>query len=166
MLELRPFVAADAPRLAALRNNPRILENGYDKTPNPYTLAAAEDFIAAQQAKQPVEAFAIWHGGELVGGIGLTLLADVFRHSAEVGYWLGEPYWGRGLATAAVGQLTDYAFRTFDVVRLVAGVFAGNQGSMRALEKNGYYLESIRRQAVVKQGKLLDDYVWVKLKNA
>ena len=166
MLELRPFAATDAPRLAALRNNPRILENGYDETPNPYTLAAAEGFIAIQQAKQPAEAFAIWHMGELVGGIGLTRLPDVFRCGAEVGYWLGEPYWGRGLATAAVGQLTGYAFRTFEVVRLMAGVSAGNHGSMRVLEKNGYYLESIRRQAVVKQGRLLDDYMWVKLKNA
>lgn len=163
---LLPFTAADAPRLAALRNNPRILENGYDKTPNPYTLAAAEEFIAAQQARQPTEAFAIWHADELVGGIGLTPQADVFRRSAEVGYWLGEPYWGRGLATEALRLITEYAFSTFDFVRLMAGVFAGNQGSMRALEKNGYYLESIRRQAVVKQGQLLDDYVWVKLKSA
>ena len=165
MLELRPFTAADAPRLAILRNNPRILNNGYDKTPNPFTLAAAQEFIAAQQAKQTTDSFAIWHAGELVGGIGLTRLSDVFRRSAEVGYWLGEPYWGQGLATEAVAQLTEYAFSTFDIVRLVAGVFAGNPGSMRALEKNGYYLESIRRQAVVKQGELLDDYVWVKLKN-
>jgi ribosomal-protein-alanine N-acetyltransferase len=165
MLELRPYRVDDAPRVAELRNHPGILANGFDATPNPYTLAAAEAFVAAQATKQPSENLAIWHKQELVGSIGLWRKEDVFRLSAGVGYWLGAPYWGQGLATEAIRQFTEYAFATFDVIRLEAGVFAFNQPSMRALEKNGYYLECIRRQAVVKHGQVQDDYVWVKLRH-
>lgn len=76
---------------------------------------------------------------------------------------MGAAYWG--VATEALRQFTEYAFSTFEVVRLEAGVFAHNHGTMRALEKNGYFLESIRRQAVVKHGQVQDDYVWVKLRH-
>ncbi|MCR5889958.1 GNAT family N-acetyltransferase [Hymenobacter sp. J193] len=165
MLELKPFSATDAPRVALLRNHPVILANGFDGTPDPYTVAAAEAFIASQAPKQPAENLAIWLAGELVGSIGLWQKEDVFRLSAGLGYWVGAPYWGKGVATEAIGLFITYAFATFNIVRLEAGVFAFNQPSMRALEKNGFYLESIRRQAVVKHGQIQDDYVWVKLKH-
>lgn len=165
MLELKPFTPSDAPRIAELRNHPGILANGFDATPNPYTLVAAEAFVAAQLPKQPAENLAVWRNQELVGSIGLWRKEDVFQLSAGMGYWVGVPYWGQGVATEAIRQFTAYAFAAFDILRLEAGVFAFNQPSMRALEKNGYYLEYIRRQAVVKHGLVQDDYVWVKLKH-
>lgn len=106
MLELKPFAAADAPRVALLRNHPLILANGFDQTPNPCTLAAAEAFIALQAPKQPAETLAIWHAGQLAGSIGLWRKEDGFQLSTGLGYWLGEPYWGRGLATEAIRQFT------------------------------------------------------------
>ncbi|MFY0022190.1 GNAT family protein, partial [Acinetobacter baumannii] len=80
--------------------------------------------------------------------------------SAEIGYWLAEPFWGQGIATEAVRQLVEYTFYYFDIVRLYAEVFETNKASMRVLEKNGFYLEGVRRKAVFKNGLLMDDFIW------
>ena len=85
--------------------------------------------------------------------------------SAEIGYWLAEPFWGQGIATEAVRQLVEYTFYYFDIVRLYAEVFETNKASMRVLEKNGFYLEGVRRKAVFKNGLLMDDFIWVKLRS-
>ena len=87
------------------------------------------------------------------------------RLCAEIGYFIAEPFLGKGLITQAIAKLTEYTFATFDIVRIVAGVFDFNKASMKALEKNGYYLESIRKKAVIKNGQIMDDYIWVKLKD-
>jgi len=104
--------------------------------------------------------FAFIVEGSAVGGIGLVLKDDVFRRSAEIGYWLGEGYWGRGIATEAVRALTEYAFVTFDLCRLHAGVFEWNPASMRVLEKAGYTLEARHRKNVTKDGETIDRLVY------
>jgi len=166
MIEFKPHTIEFANEFAKMKNTPEILDNGYDNTPNPYTEKDAMEFIKLQVGKNPEERFLIYWNDDLAGEIGITLKKDVFRLNAEIGYFISKDYWGKGLATQAVKKMTEYAFANFDVVRLVAGVFDFNKSSMKVLEKNGYYLESVRKNAVIKKGKIIDDYIWVKLKNS
>ena len=96
----------------------------------------------------------------MVGSIGLTLQEDVHRRSAEIGYWLGEPFWGRGIMSEAVPAFTAYAFATFDVCRLYATVFEWNPASARILEKAGYVLEGRLRKSVTKDGRIIDQFLF------
>jgi RimJ/RimL family protein N-acetyltransferase len=148
-----------------MRNNPNILDNGYDKTPNPFTKQDAIDFINIQLSKKTPQRFLIFYNNELAGEIGITIQDDVHRLCAEIGYFIAEPFWGKGLATEAIKKMTEYTFATFEIVRIIAAVFDFNKASMKALEKNGYYLESIRKRSVIKNGQIIDDYIWVKLKD-
>ena len=100
--------------------------------------------------------YAIASNEEAIGGIGLRLQTDVHRRSAELGYWLGEPFWGQGIATKAVGALTEYAFAHLDLIRLYATVFEWNPASARVLEKAGYIYEGGRRKSATKDGKTID----------
>lgn len=164
-MELKPHRIEFAKEFTQMKNIPEILDNGYDKTPNPFTEINAMEFINKEIGKNPDERFLIYWNNEVAGEIGITLKKDVFRLNAEIGYFISKKYWGKGLASEAVKKMTDYAFEHFDVVRIVAGVFDFNKSSMKVLEKNGYYLESIRKNAVIKNGKIIDDYIWVKLKD-
>jgi [ribosomal protein S5]-alanine N-acetyltransferase len=164
-MEFRSYTLEYADEFAQIRNNPNILNNGYDKTPNPFTKQDAIDFIRIQLSKTPPQRFFIFYNNKLAGEIGITIQADVHRLCAEIGYFIAEPFWGKGLATEAIKKMTEYTFETFDVVRIIAGVFEFNKASMKALEKNGYYLESIRKKSVIKNEQIMDDFIWVKLKN-
>jgi len=162
-MEFRQYSLDYADSFAQMRNNSNILDNGYDKTPNPFTKQDAIDFINIQLDQNPPQRFLIFYKNELAGEIGITIQDDVHRLCAEIGYFIAEPFWGKGLATEAIKLMTAYTFATFEIVRIVAGVFDFNKASMKALEKNGYYLESIRKKAVIKKGQIIDDYIWVKL---
>lgn len=164
-MELKPYRIDCAKEFARMKNIPEILDNGYDNTPNPYTEKDAVEFINKEIKKKPEERFLIYWNNELAGEIGITLKDDVFRLNAEIGYFISKKYWGKGLATQAVKKMTKYTFKHFDVIRIVAGVFDFNKSSMKVLEKNGYYLESVRKNAVIKNEKIIDDYIWVKLKD-
>ncbi|MEP7164392.1 MAG: GNAT family protein [Ferruginibacter sp.] len=162
-MEFRQYSLDYADTFAQMRNNPNVLDNRYDKSPNPFTKQDAIDFIKIQLGKNPPQRFFIFYDNELAGEIGITIQEDVHRLCAEIGYFIAEPFWGKGLATKAIAKMTEYSFATFDIVRIVAGVFDFNKASMKALEKNKYYLESIRKKAVIKKGQIIDDYIWVKL---
>ncbi len=164
-MEFREYSLEYAAELAVIRNTPAILDNGYDKTPNPFTTADAVAFINDLGNKKPARRFLIFQDNQLAGEIGISFKEDVFRLNAEIGYFIGEAFWGKGLATAAIKKMTEYTFENFNIIRIVAGVFEFNKASMKALEKNGYYLESIRKKAVIKNGQIMDDYIWVKLKD-
>lgn len=163
-MEFREYNLEYAESFALIRNNPKVLDNGYDKTPNPFTKKDAVDFINLQLGKNPPQRFLIFYDNALAGEIGITIQDDVHRLCAEIGYFIAEPFWGKGLATQAIKEMTAYTFSNFEVIRIIAGVFDFNKASMKALEKNGYYLESIRKKSVIKNGQIIDDYIWVKLK--
>ena len=165
MMEFKPYSIDFAKEFALIKNIPEILDSGYDKAPNPYTEKDAFEFINKEINKTPAERFLIFWNNELVGEIGITVMKDVFRLNAEIGYFISKKYWGKGLATQAVKKMTEYTFDNFNVIRIVAGVFDFNKSSMKVLEKNGYYLESVRKNAAIKNNKIIDDYIWVILKN-
>ncbi|MFZ1806097.1 MAG: GNAT family protein [Cyclobacteriaceae bacterium] len=163
-IELRDYKMEIAEQFAKYRNNSTVLDNGYDSVPNPYTLNDAKEFIALQLITKPGQRQLIFCDNQLAGEVGISINEDVFRMSAEIGYFIAEPFWGMGIATEAIRMMIEYAFKNFDVIRIEAGVFEFNKSSMRVLEKNGFHLESIKKKAVFKNGKILDDHIWVKLK--
>jgi len=156
---LRPWRVGDEASLVRNANNRRVWRN-LARLPHPYTLNDADEWIARAGAKLPATDFAIVVRDEAVGGIGIEIGRDVFHRSAEIGYWLGEAHWGRGIATEAVRAITEYAFVTFDLCRLHAGVFEWNPASMRVLEKAGYELEARHRKNVTKDGETIDRLVY------
>jgi RimJ/RimL family protein N-acetyltransferase len=127
-----------------------------DRFPHPYTASDGDRWIRQATQMVPQTHFAIAIGDQAVGGIGLDLQVDVFRRSAEIGIWLGEAHWGRGIATEAVRALTNFAFTNLDVCRVYAGVFEWNPASMRVLEKAGYSVEGRLRKSVTKDGQTID----------
>ncbi len=163
-ITLRPWTIDDVATLTEYYNNVNIWNNLRNYIPHPYTAVDAEKFINTQIEIFPTLNFAILNEDEIVGGIGITLLDDVYIMNVELGYWIAEPFWGQGIATIAVGLMTQYVFETFAINRIVAEVFDYNKASMRVLEKNGYYLESVRRKGILKNEFLYDDFVWVKQK--
>ena len=157
---VRSWRAGDAASLARHANNRKIWRNLRDRFPHPYTPADAEAFLRSVIGTTPETNFAITVDGVAVGGIGLTLAEDIHRRTAELGYWLGEEYWGRGIASAAVRAITDYAFTHHDLVRIWAGVFEWNPASMRVLEKAGYTREATLRKSAFKDGEIVDEVIF------
>ena len=103
---------------------------------------------------------AITINDQVVGGIGITQQADVYRFNAELGYWLGEPFWNKGIMTEAVQAMVDYAFENFKLIRIYARVFEFNEASMRVLEKAGFHKEAINKKAVYKNQTLYDEHLF------
>lgn len=162
---LREWTTADAPALAALANDRRIWVGVRDAFPHPYTLADAHRFVALASGMNPQTYFAIVVDGRLAGGIGYTLKADVERIGAEVGYWVGVEFWGRGVATSAVRQITRLAFeRHAELRRLYALSYATNVASARVLQKAGYTLEGTLRESAIKDGRVLDQLMYSMLR--
>lgn len=162
---LRRWRKEDCERLAELANNRKIWLNLRDRLPFPYTTFDAEAWIAhCEAARGPLTQYAIEANGELVGGIGFEALNDVNRLGAEIGYWIGEGYWGPGIATVALIEASRRAFEEFPLERLQATVFAWNPASMRVLEKSGYQLEGRLRQPVVKDGQIIDSLIYALLR--
>lgn len=161
---LREWREGDEDSLVRHANNRAVWRNLRDAFPHPYTLSDARNWIKLANPSRPVANFAIVVDGHAVGGIGLILREDVNRRSAEIGYWLGEEYWGRGIATEALQAVTDYAFQNFDLCRIYAGVFEWNPASMRVLEKAGYELECRLRKNVTKDGKNIDELIYTVLR--
>jgi len=157
---VRPWRDGDQRSLALHANNPNVARQLRDRFPDPYTLNDARHFIDSATAARPILNFAITIDGEPVGGIGFSPGTDVERYSAEIGYWLGESYWGRGIMPEAVHLVSQYAFERCDLLRLFALPFADNAQSIRVLEKAGYTLEGILRSSSVKFGKPRDQAIY------
>jgi len=145
-------------------NNRKVSINLRDRFPYPYTSRDARDWLDAVIDHKPETNFAIEVGGEAVGGIGFTPQHDVGRRSAEIGYWLGEEFWGRGMATEALVAVTEYAFANFDLCRLYAHVFDWNGASARVLEKAGYQFEGRLTKSVIKDGQTIDQLMYAMIR--
>lgn len=145
-------------------NNRNVWLNLRDRFPHPYTLNDARRWLDMVVGQKPETNFAIDAAGEAVGGIGFTVQFDVARRSAEIGYWLGEEFWGRGIATEALIAVTDHAFSNYDVCRLYAHVFDWNHASARVLEKAGYEFEGRLRKSVTKDGQTIDQLMYAMIR--
>jgi len=165
VIAIRNWKHEDLHSLVLCANNIKVWNNLRNYFPHPYSEAEGKAWLEKVVDALPAVNLAIDVNGQAVGGIGLILNGDVYIKSAEIGYWIGEEYWGQGITTEAVRLMTEYAFYYFDLLRLYAEVFENNKASMRVLEKNGYYLEGVRRKAVFKNEVLMDDYIWVKLRS-
>jgi len=162
-VSLRKFTRDDIPRLAELANNEKISNNLRDAFPHPYTQKDAETFIEMALKQEPVQIFAIEYKNLYVGNIGLHRETDVYRKSAEIGYFVGEPYWNLGIMTKAVKLICDYGFRELDIVRIFAGIFEYNKSSQRVLEKCGFTKEAVFKHAIIKKGNIYDEIRYAKI---
>ncbi len=153
---IRSFRLEDAASLARYANNHRIWRNLRDSFPHPYSLDDAHQYISRINDQSLETVFAIEVDSQAVGSIGVRVKEDVERVTGELGYWLGEPFWGRGLMTDVVRAYTEFALRKFALRRLEAGVYAWNPASARVLEKSGYTLEGTLRRSVIKDGQVID----------
>lgn len=162
MATLRPWRETDAADAARYANDARVAANLRDVFPHPYTLADAEAFIRMcvenEGAGQLYRAIVV--DGRAAGGISVCAGGDVYRKSAELGYWLGVPFWGKGIMTGAVREVCREAFRRFDIVRIHAEPYARNAASRRVLEKAGFTLEGVLRRSVYKNGEVLDSCIY------
>ncbi|MEN8153922.1 MAG: GNAT family protein [Acidobacteriota bacterium] len=164
-IRLRGFRKSDSKKIAALANNENISKNLRDFFPSPYSENDAEVFILLCQAEDPQVAFIIEYRGEPAGCISLVIQKDIYKKSAEIGYWIGEPFWGKGIATEAVKLVVEYGFDHLELVRIFTGVFDFNKASQKVLEKAGFYLECISKKSVYKSGRILDEYKYAKIKD-
>ena len=161
---LRSLAEDDKEALALLANNKKIFDNVRDILPHPYTIDDAIFFINVTKQENPQMSFAIEYEGQFCGMIGLMPQQDVYRRTAEIGYWLGEPFWNKGIATIAVKLITDYGFKELDFIRIHTGIFEYNIGSMKVLEKNGYKKDCVFEKSIIKNGKIIDEHRYSKIK--
>lgn len=156
MIVLREYTDADLERLVILANNQNVSRYMMYTFPYPYTLKDAEWWIGTGSKQNGVIARAIEYQGLFVGGVGIKLQSGWREHLGEIGYWLGEEYWRKGIATAALSQMTDYGFTSRGFRKLYAPVLAPNIASMRVLEKCDYQREAILKDEVRKGGDYFD----------
>lgn len=153
----------DRESLVRHANNRNVWRNLKDRFPHPYTAADAEAWLALARTNPARTGWAIEVDNISVGGIGLVSVDDVHTRSAHIGYWLGEPYWGRGIATESVRAVSDHAFARLGFLRLEAPIFAWNPASMRVLEKCGYAREGVMKKSVYKDGEVIDSMLYARV---
>jgi RimJ/RimL family protein N-acetyltransferase len=162
---IRSFRPGDAPAIVRHLDNARVVRN-MSSLPHPYTLEHADYWIDFTNKLSPKTHFAITMDDEVVGGIGLDLgdpsRAPFCDHCAEIGYWLGEPFWNQGIITEALIAVTDWAFTELPVIRLDAPVYARNPASTRVLEKAGYEFEGRLRARYFRNGQYIDALLYAK----
>ncbi|MBI2257840.1 MAG: GNAT family N-acetyltransferase [Flavobacteriia bacterium] len=159
-ITLRPWRKSDFSTLADLANNPSIAKNLTDKFPQPYTEKDAKDFIKKASIIVPCTRFAIFYNETLAGSIGVYPLEDINRLNAELGYWIGEAFWGKGIITKAIAYMLDYVFEILPIDRVFARPFPHNTASIKALEKNGFVLEATIKEGLVKNNKKMDELIY------
>lgn len=157
---LRPWHISDLDSLVENANNPNIAKFMTNGFPHPYTPENGKAFIAMATKDEPIHIFAIDVNGKAVGGVGIHPQSDILCKNAELGYWLGENYWGKGIVTKAIKQITDFAFKTYDINRIYARPFGNNLASQHVLEKCGFKLEAKIEKNIFKNGEYLDELIY------
>lgn len=160
---IRSFRRKDAHALAVHANSYRVSKYLRDSFPHPYSSADAETWIRFVHSQDIETNFALATEEQVIGGIGIRLCPDVHRVGGEVGYWIGESFWGKGIATEALKAFTSFAFPQYGIERIWAGVFEKNPASARVLEKAGYRYEGTHRRAVIKEGEVMDELIYAAL---
>ena len=162
--KVRSWRWSDLESIVRHANNRNVWINLRNRFPHPYTTIDARRWLQSVTEDKPEINFAIAVRDEAVGGIGFMLQQDVAHRSAEIGYWLGEEFWGRGIATDALIAVTEYAFSSHDLCRLYAHVFEWNHASARVLEKAGYLFEGRQRKSVTKEGQTIDQLMYATIR--
>lgn len=164
--KIRRWRIEDADDIAKTLNNRKILDNLRDGIPFPYTVEDAREFIQAMNEadSENTFSFAITVDDKAIGSIGAFRQDNIHSRTAEVGYYIAEPYWGQGIGTSAVKQICQYIFQHTDIIRLFAEPFVHNIGSCRILEKCGFELEGTLRKNAVKNGVVVDMKIYSILK--
>jgi len=163
---IRSWQLSDAESLALNANNPKIAANLMDGFPQPYYEEHALGFINHSLEKNPLTSFTIDVEGKAVGAIGYKEMNGAAPKTAEIGFWLGEAYWGKGIMTKAIAGFIDYGFNLLGLVEIRAEVYLGNEGSKRVLEKNGFKFIELKEKAHQKQGQLVDIWYFTKKKGS
>lgn len=160
--QLRKWKTDDIESVAKHANNKKIADNLRNVFPYPYTLNDAERYVnfCIDSGEEYQCCRAIVVNGEAVGSIGIFIKDDVYCKSGEIGYWLGEEFWGKGIMSQAIKEICEVAFKNYDIVRIYAEPFARNVGSRRALEKAGFKLEGILEKSVYKNGEIGDSCIY------
>ena len=162
-IQLRKLHISDAPKIALMLNNKKICDQLRDYIPFPYTEKDGEEFIAFVHSQSSQQVFGILNKeDELCGVVGLVVQSGIYRISAEIGYWLGEDYWGQGIMSKAVELITNYGFDELKLERIYTSVFEFNKASIRILEKNGYEKEGVFKKALIKNGNIVDEHRFAK----
>ena len=162
-INIRNWQISDAQALAAVANNRNVWNSIRNEFPSPYTVMDALAWIKHANEEKPVANFAIEIGHVVAGNISCIWHKDVYAKTVELGYFIGENYWGKGIATAAVARMLEAIKKNKEIVRVEAKIFGGNGASARVLEKNNFVLEGIRKNAIFKNGVIADEQVWVYL---
>lgn len=161
--KIRHWQEKDAQAIAKYANNRKIWQNLRDGFPHPYGLEDAKDFLELVFRQEPRTYFAIASDEEAIGGIGLGIGIDVHRFTAEMGFWLAEPFWNKGIMTEAVIRFTEYSFDKFKLYRIYAEPYVSNPASAKVLEKAGYILEGTLHANVFKDGRVLDQRLFARV---
>ncbi len=161
---LRALTEEDLPKLAEYANNEKVSINLRDGFPCPYTLDDALKFFDSVKCQNPLSVFAIEYKGNYVGNISLTQCSDIYRNSAEIGYFIGEPFWNQGIVTKAVKIITQYGFENLGIIRIFTGVFDYNKASQRVLEKCGFKKEAVFEKSITKKGIIYNEVRFSKIK--
>ena len=156
--KIRKWKLSDAADLALALSNKKVQDNLRDGLPYPYTEKDGVEYIQAMLSadENKIFAFAITINDKAIGSIGVFRQANIHRCTAELGYYIAENYWGKGIMTEAVKQICEYVFNNSDIVRIYAEPFAYNTASCRVLEKAGFQFEGILKSNAVKNGKIID----------
>ncbi len=160
---VREITEKDLHKLAQYANNKNVSTNLRDTFPSPYTLQDADNYYQIIKNENPKTTFAIEYKGEYVGNIGLVPGTDVYRNSAELGFFIGEPFWNRGITSKSVNIITTYGFEQLKIVRIFSTVFEFNKASQRVLEKCGFEKEAVSKKAIIKNGVIYDEIRYAKI---